>query len=188
MGESMATITHNSMRKAPIVSQAQEQTPLQQEFVVEDLSAFEGGPEPELPVKAVEIKPELSEEARKKIEDLIFLGRTIKTIEIAGHKFELSTLSHKEHNALAKELAKLGNESSDVWRIRVYTLSFAIRSVDGVAFDALDLGQEFATLLEKKLYVLDNMQLRVIEQLFVEFGQMLDDSEKVVTGDAIKKS
>lgn len=159
-----------------------------QSYVVEDLSVFEAQEEVvekgEVVFEAT-TKKLLSEQGRQIIEDLLFVGKTSKTVEIAGHKFELSTLTHREHNLLMKELAKI-NETADIFNIRIYTLSSAIRSIDGVKFD--EVIDSTSGIFEGKLNFLDNLQLKVIEQLFMEYSKLVEETDKIVTGESIKKS
>lgn len=171
-------------------TQPKEKNP-SESFVVNDLSEF-GEVDPkevsalENFVEEIPIEVAISNEDKQKIENILFLGRTSKTVEIGGHNFELSTLTHKEHNTLAEELVKMGDKLTAL-NVRIYTLSSALRSIDGVKLGDFKIDQEFNTPFEKNVYLLDNMQLKVIEKLFEEYNMLLEQTEKIVSGDVIKK-
>lgn len=185
----MAIVTHPSMRKGTTTQQIQQ--PKKDVFIVDDLSEFgekcDNIENTESVVEQIKVESEEELETKKKLEDLIFLGRTSKIIKLAGYEFEISTLSHKEHNNLMKELAEISKEMSDVWKIRIYTLASAVKKVNGIKLEELYFDGNFNSDFKKKVAILDSMQLRVIEHLFEEYSSLLEESEKVILGDTIKK-
>jgi hypothetical protein len=113
---------------------------------------------------------------RKIFEDLIFLGSISDVVEIQGHKFKISTLTHRENNSLMREVYKFGGEA-DLFIIRTLTLAQCVRSVDDVPLEQLEVDGEFGSDYEKKLAILDSMQNSVIEELF-DFYTKLDETGK----------
>jgi hypothetical protein len=180
----MAALTHSSMGKNPTIQS--EPTPKKIEsLVVEDLSAFEGTPAVEVAQVPVPKQSTLSEGDKKKMEDVLFMGRTAQIVEVVGHKFELSTLTHKEYNTLIKELGK--KETANTFDIRTCTLAFALRSIDGIKLEDLPTEMEYASVIDKRVDLIDNMQLKVIERLFAEYDKLSTEADKLVAADNLKK-
>jgi hypothetical protein len=179
----MAALTHSSMGKNPTIQP--EPTKKIESLVVEDLSAFEGTPAVEVVQVPVPKQSTLSEVDRKKMEDVLFMGRTTQTFDIVGHKFELSTLTHKEYNTLIKELGR--KEAANTFDIRSCTLAFALRSIDGVKLEDLPTDTEYASVVDKRIDLIDNMQLKVIERLFAEYDKLSTEADKLVAADNLKK-
>lgn len=167
----------------------QEQQATPTNFIVDDLSEFEGVParaEQQTTKQEVAVSP-AEMPKNKLLESLIFLGRASRTVIISGSEFEISTLSHREHNDLVKVLSQNTKEQADIWKIRTFTLSFAIRAINSVPIEEIDIGRDFQSTTDKAVFILDNMQLEVISRLFSEYGDLVKESEKAVSGEDIKK-
>jgi hypothetical protein len=181
----MAVLTHPSMSKGTPINQApkaKEPEPV----VVEDLSQFGASPEPQVQA-APTLKDQLQEADRKQLDDLIFVGRIAKDVELVGHTFELTTLTHKEHTLLMRELAKV-SDTANLFVVRAYTLALSVKKIDGKALDEFQVEGSFESPFARKVEVIDSMQLRVIEKLFDEYSLLSDASDKLVTSDNLKKS
>jgi len=129
----------------------------------------------------------MSEEKKSRLNNLLFLGKLNTNVEINGMNIEVSTLNNKEHNSLIKKLYAIGTDV-DLITIRAITLAFALRTIDGVKFDDIDVEQEFESDYDKKIFVLDNMQLSVVEKLYSEYIKLVDESKKITSSGDIKKS
>jgi hypothetical protein len=196
----MAKITHSKMGRVPspaqsaggkevyVVDDMSEQSEIdtvdQRLAEFEAPSTLENAPED----VAVEFKmpPRQNSETQKKtLESLIFMGRHSKEVEIADHKFEISTLTHKEHNNIVKELMTFG-DAADLFTIRVLTLAYAVKSIDDVSLDDLDIGGDFENDYHKRTTIIDNLQLALVERLNAEYEKMVEEAESVVYHEAIK--
>jgi len=149
---------------------------------------------PPVAVETKVVKPQMDPrqlEHRKKLESIIFLGRLSKTIDVAGHKFEISTLTNKEQNDIVRELYSF-NEGADLFVIRTLTLANSLKSVDSMKLDDMDVFSEeeeltFKTKFHRRMAIIDNMQLSVVEKLYNEYNELLKENEVVTAGDEIKK-
>jgi hypothetical protein len=186
----MAVLTHPTMSKGTGPASPGPKPVTQPPIIVEDLSQFESGPEPQQVQEPVQAsKSLLVEEERKKLDDLIFLGKVSKEVDLAGHRFEVATLTHKEHTALMAELSEFAKASeASLFVIRAYTMAFVLKRIDGVRIDDIKTEGEFKNPFAKRLDLIDNMQLRVIEKLYEEYSVLSDESDKIVTSDNLKKS
>lgn len=128
------------------------------------------------------IQPPVRENTAKKLfEDLVFTGMVSDTIEIKSHKFVISTLTHREHNDLMRDVYSFGDQS-DLFTVRTLTLAHALRSVDGVPLENFDVGKEYDSVYLKKLAILDSMQRAVIEKLYDFYSKLDKESEESVAG------
>lgn len=203
----MSKITHSTMMRGRDIPASNEDSEMYiiddmsnaTEAMIEDdldkrLSAFEASSDapPTINTPLVDIpvafnipkRPNVAEQ-KKALESLIFMGRHSKEIEIANHKFEISTLSHKEHNSIVRELMKFG-EAADLFTIRILTLAYAIKSIDGIPIDDIDIGEEFESNYEKRTTIIDNLQLALVERLNNAYEKMVDEAESVIYHEAIK--
>lgn len=143
--------------------------------------------------KEVAQKPKstVSDETRKKLEGIVFLGRLTKTVEIAGQKFEISTLTNRENNEMMKELYNFG-DGADLFAIRVLSLANALKSINGVKLDDLDAfsaddDENFISPYKRRQEIIDNLQLALVEKLYEEYNKLVQENEALVNGTEIKK-
>ena len=215
----MATITHPSMKGRAVGTSAlnkPEGTIPQKTYVVDDatqniderLEKF-GAPQQESlserplmpPAQTLEQAREAfafkapespkKVEDRKKLESILFLGRLTKIVDFAGHKFEVSTLTNREQNDIVRELYGF-SEGADLFIIRTLTLANALKSIDGIKLDDMDVYSEeeesqFTSKYNRRKDIVDNMQLSVVEKVYEEYTNLLKESDALITGDAIKK-
>jgi len=171
-------------------SASRQQAPQQQTYIVDDaigasgqttldeMKQFEEQVSKEMPKEEPQID--------KRLEDLLFLGKITKEIEILGHKFEISTLSHREHNDIVKQLYKVG-ESADLFTIRVITLANVLKTVDGTPLSEMQIAGDFDSDFSKRTFIIDGMQLGIVERLYDEYNKLLKESDTLVSGEVIKK-
>jgi len=122
------------------------------------------------------------------LENLIFMGRATKEVEIMGHKFELSTMTHREHSQVVKMMYSFG-DAADLFTIRILTLANALRSVDDVDINEIHIDGEFESDYHRRMSIVDNIQLAIVSKLHDEYEQLVEDSNTLLEdGDEIKKS
>lgn len=195
----MPKITHPSLGRAGAKS-AQQTGP--QSYVVDDATSkidpstieeqikrFEGasehaGPPMGPPVQIDAPKPPNPNKA--KLESILFIGRLTRDVDIDGHKFVLSTLTNKEHNMMVKELYKFG-DGADLFTIRVLTLANALKSIDDVSLNDIDVDGEFENDFYRRMAILDNMQLAIIEKLYDEYSELVGEEENLSESEEVKK-
>lgn len=196
----MAKITHQEMRRGQDVSQSVPQT---QNYVVDDMSnadsqqqaldqrlaAFEEAQKQDQQVLVPQVKTEVvvPKEDKKKLEKIIFMGRHSKIVKVAEHEFEMSTITHRENNEIMTRLMRIG-EAADLFTIRVLTLAFALRAIDGIKINLIDIEGTFSTDLDHNVALIDNMQLGMVERLYAAYEELVKESDQLVYGEAIKNS
>jgi hypothetical protein len=188
---SESVISHPSMRRT---KKSDAPTQKSEVFTIDDASAanissvsYEAGPHDTGTV--VQPQPQVAKgPTRNILEELLFIGRATKSIDISGIKFEVSTLTQKESTALMKHLFNLTGDGADVFVMRSLTMSFALKSVNGVLLEDLETDEEFASAQDKKLAIIDKMQRSVVEKLHDEYLELSEESEKVVGEEELKNS
>lgn len=117
----------------------------------------------------------------KDLEKLIFIGKLTKEVEISGVTFELSTLTNREHNEIVRMMYSFA-EAADLFTIRLITLANAIKFIDGVSIDSINIDGQFESPLHKRIAVVDYLQLSVVEKLYSAYEDLIgvekDLSEK----------
>lgn len=176
-------ITHDTMRVTKDLSKkSQPQT-----FIVDDtsndevdqrLAQFEAPVKPQ--VTAVETKP-----MSKMLEKLVFIGRASRKVEIDESVFELCTLLNKEQDQIVKTIYQF-KDPGDLFAVRSLTLAHALKSIDGVSLNDVDIEGDFESDFHKRIEIISCLQLSVVEKLFAEYEKMLGDSEKATDGKEIK--
>jgi hypothetical protein len=200
----MANLTHPKMMRGRESPKTTANAP--QSYVVEDmthnmpdedldrkLAEFEGKTTDnanERPVErpvppAVETKVPTDKDRVKALENLIFIGRHTKEVDLGGHKFELGTLTHRENNDIVAELMNLG-DAADLFTVRVLTLAYALRKIDGVELDDMPIDLEFNDRMHKRMTIIDYLQLGVVERLHKAYEEMVKESTESVFGEKIK--
>jgi hypothetical protein len=191
----MAKIVHQEVRSGPVTSTVplSQSLPPAQNYVVEDFSDIPATVDDRLAefesshqfASVPTEKPKIDQESQKKLESLIFMGRYTKEVEIAGHKFEFSTLTHKETNEIVTKLFQLGEQANN-FVIHTFTLSNAIKSIDGVSLNDFAIDGIFATSLERRAAIIDQMQLALVERLYAAYETLVKEADEVVYGEKIK--
>jgi hypothetical protein len=118
------------------------------------------------------------------------LGRLNKTVEIAGQQFEIGTLTNREQNEMLKELYNFG-DGADLFAIRVLSLANALKTINGVKLDDLDVFSEeedqFTSSYKRRQAIIDNLQLVLVERLYNEYNTLVGENEALISGTDLKK-
>lgn len=203
----MAKITHPSMRQRGRDSSAQNSVPPTKNYIVEDetspssneeteidehLRQFEAPSQPPRQDSASNALPDKTAipvpvDPKKTLESLIFTGRMEKDVEIFDNTYRVTTLSHKEHNYIVKALYNFG-DTSDLFTIRVLTLASALKSINDVLLDDIEVPGDFESVFDRKKEIIDNLQLSVVEKLYDEYSGLIEEGDKLISEKEIKKS
>ena len=186
----MATLSHDRVGQTKDPTQTTVRQP--QTYVVDDPSSTRTQPtsntniEDRLSQFGIEVEPEEVAYAlppkkpiSETLEKLIFIGRISKEIEISGIKFEISTLTNKEHYEIIQTMYSF-TDPADLFTIRVLTLSNCLRKIDGTPINSIDIDGDFKDGLHKRMSIIDNLQLSVVERLYDEY-EALVKVEKAAT-------
>ena len=127
------------------------------------------------------------------INQVIFLGKLTKEVEIQGMKFEIKTLTEEESREIVERLFRIP-EASRMACIRSMTLAKAIDKIGGYDFTEIvtSLLQEenkeinFKTIDTKKNEIVLKLQTSVTNDLFAEYEKLIQKKEESSGGAEVK--
>jgi hypothetical protein len=134
--------------------------------------------------------PDEEEDSSEKIslaslKDLIFLGKLTKKEKINGFVFEVSTLSIGEQKQIMQTIMKSG-ETDRLLEIKPLTVSYSLRTINGVPLEDLNENEDLS-VEERRLAVVLNMQIALVERLHRVHESLIEGSNKEVGLEDIKK-
>jgi hypothetical protein len=185
----MSKLSHPSM--GPVrETTASQNKPATQTYVVGDETTPAGPPAPTIDDRLAQFsaptQPEPSgveypmpekKPISKALEKLIFIGRLSEEVEIADIKFEISSLTNKEHNEIIKMMYSF-SEPADLFTIRIITLANSLKKIDGVPLDEIDIDGNFESLFHKRISIVDHLQLLVVEELYTAYEKLVGKEEE----------
>ena len=187
----MNKIVHNSMKQTG----SMPNVPKQESYIVDDLSdtaqdpiderllAFTSGtPEPEEVVNTQKTEFEFPKKSMSKaLEKLIFIGRLSKEVKIGGVSFELSSLTNRENNDLVNTMYNFsGDKVRSILAARIVTLAHAVKKIDDVPLEEIDIPGDFKNEFHKKMSIIDNLQFSVVEKLYEAYEELLEEKDEAV--------
>lgn len=123
------------------------------------------------------------------IKDLIFWGQNTRTVDAGAYKFTLATLRNKEEIELFTELMKEEGTKKTTYA-KTFTLAAAIKKVNGVPFEDAYNGEEDLSSLQKKVFILEQLQGELIELLWSNYQELKASSKELLgsgLADTVKK-
>jgi len=190
----MAKLTHTDMNSTEAPRQAKPQT-----YVVDDatqppassiderMAQFEAPPQ-QSQKTGVEFPLPPKRPVSKALEQLIFIGKLTEEVEIGGAKFEISTLTNKENNQIVRMMYNF-SEAADLFTLRILTLANAVRKINGITLDDIDIEGDFESDFHKRISIIDNLQISVVSTLYEAYEKLSGEEEKASQDDeALKNS
>lgn len=139
------------------------------------------------------VEDDSSSDGLRDLRELIFLGKVLEEVIIDGFRFEISTLTSKEKRELVISLSQVSGGGVAA-HLRTEALSFALKKVNGVPLEELyefyGGNEEGLDVIDKKRFILENMQASLVEKLFEEYESIVERSEGLYSekfGDDVKK-
>ena len=132
------------------------------------------------------IESENKKISMKSLKDLIFLGRIERSVEINGFLFKLTTLSVQEQKDVVFKLIKIPEENR-IFNAKIVSLAFAVKSINLTPLDQIDVDGNFEDLNDKKINIMQELQVSVINKLYKIYEEMITESEYEVNIEEIKK-
>lgn len=203
----MVKITHPSMRR--VADTSAQKSP--QTFIVEDesdnttnhsvdASSFEYNSEDEGNTEEDDLDEKLRQfeySAKKEdpkpkgrnktLESILFAGKVEKDFVVAGNTYSLRTLTNKEYSSIVKTLYNFG-DSADLLMIKTHSLAIALRKINGIELSDIEIEGHYNDEAEKRREIIDNLQQSIVEKLYSFYTEMVEESDKLVSGEELKKS
>jgi hypothetical protein len=122
--------------------------------------------------------------AQEELEKLLFLGRVEKEVSIAKFKFKMCTLNNSQQRFLLGELTKV-REEERVFFLKTGTIALSMVSINDTLFDAY-IGSESDDFYAR-IEFFNSLQSNLIDVLFKVYGELYEESNKLLDMDEIKK-
>lgn len=130
------------------------------------------------------IKPEQQESSvltknSVTLKDLIFLGRSTKSVNVGGFDFDFATYTNDEQRFLLELISKTPLEER-AYHVRIYALALSIKKINGVPMHTLYEGSDKDSLseFEKNISILRQMQTSVVDLLTEHYDKIVSESTK----------
>lgn len=107
----------------------------------------------------------LSQGAKKRIEMLIGITRTVREVEINGHKFTLQTLLSKEMREAISLASEFDGNVQSPFEIRMQFLARSVSEIDGIAIEQFLGSNE----IEDKLSFVNELDDVFLNRLYSEY-------------------
>ena len=118
--------------------------------------------------------------ALKDLKSLIYLGRLSETVNIDGFSFEVSTLTTAQQRDVMTSIMSDENTTQRMLDIKPLTLSYSIRSINGVKLEDICDDDSITDLESRRLNVVMSLQSTLVERLYVEYDNLVTRSGKNV--------
>ena len=120
------------------------------------------------------------------LKDVLLLGKLTEKVQIGGFIFEISTISTKEQKEIINKVMSMQVENK-MFDIRPATLSYALKTINGVNIEALCNDDKILDPSDRRLDVIQNLQTNLVERLFKTYEKLLEESNRQIGLEDIKK-
>lgn len=135
--------------------------------------------EPEAPV---EKKPV----GLKTLKDLIYLGRVERKVDISGNIFLLRSITAEDQKEMVFKILRLP-EDARILYAKIISVACSVEKINGVPLENLAEDESLTETLDKKISVIKNLQVSVVNKLFKNYEEILEESNSEVNIEDIKK-
>ncbi len=136
---------------------------------------------------APEVLPNTGRVRPPDLKQLVFLGRLTGTVNIAGYKFELQTLTAREQRSLVERIMML-TETERFARVRDLTMAYALNSVNSVPLEELytpEDGREMSAY-DRKIEAISEWQSSLVDTLYNKYQELFEKASKDYEVDDLK--
>lgn len=118
---------------------------------------------------------------KKSLEDLIFLGRAEKIVNISDFTFKIQTLTNNEQKEVIFHISKALDEEK-MFVLRTLTLAFSVREINGVSLDDF-IGSDS---IDEKIIFFNKLSSSLVNELFKVYSEILEESDNSIKAKEIK--
>jgi len=135
----------------------------------------------------IEQKKEEKKMSIKTLKDLIFLGRVEKNVICGDCSFLMKSLTAEDQKIMVAKVIKLPDDLR-LLNAKIISIAFAIDKVNGTPLEDLaEESEEYLDIYDKKISVIKNLQLSVVNKLFKNYEELLEESNSQIEIDEVKK-
>lgn len=123
----------------------------------------------------------------KTLKDLIFLGRIERNVICSDCSFLMKSLTAEDQRIMVTKIMKIPDDLR-LLNAKIISIAFAIEKVNGIPLEDLaEESEENLDIYDKKISVIKNLQLSVVNKLFKNYEELLEESNSQIEIDEIKK-
>jgi hypothetical protein len=120
----------------------------------------------------------------KSLKDLIYLGRIDRSVLCGDFTFNLRSITVDDQKNMVIKIMKMPEEERLI-NAKIVSLAFSVHKINGVPTEEYsDLDGD---LLDKKINVLSNLQASVINKLYKNYEEILEESNSKIEIEEVKK-
>ena len=119
-------------------------------------------------------KTRLNEGAKRRIEMLLGMTRSTRTVDIEGHTYALQTIKSKDMRDAILEASKFDNTVESPFEIRRQLLSRSLTIIAGVEIEQFVGSRD----LESKIAMIDELSEHLLNRLYREYITMNEEAKE----------
>jgi len=137
--------------------------------------------------ESFEQKKEEKKMSIKTLKDLIFLGRIERNVICGDCSFLMRSLTAEDQRIMVSKVMKLPDDLR-LLNAKIISIAFAIDKVNNTPLEDLaEESEEHLDIHDKKISVIKNLQLSVVNKLFKNYEELLEESNSQIEIDEVKK-
>jgi hypothetical protein len=113
------------------------------------------------------------------LRDLVFLGKLTETVNIAGFKFVVTTLSASQQRDIMHEVMS-ADQNQRLLDVKPITVSYVIDTINGVPLESLCEDDNLTDEFDRRLNVVMSMQASVVERVYQVYEGLVRSSNKEI--------
>lgn len=120
----------------------------------------------------------------KSLKELIFLGRIDRSVVCGDFTFNLRSITVEDQKNMVIKIMKMPEEERLI-NAKIVSLAFSVYKINGVPTE--EYSEAEGTPIDKKIDVLSNLQASVINKLFKNYEEILEESNSKIEIEEVKK-
>jgi hypothetical protein len=120
------------------------------------------------------------------LKNLVFLGRLHETVDIAGYKIVVTTLTANQQKEIMRNVMKI-DQVERLLDIKPITVAYVTESINGVPLEDLCEDESITEMVDRRISVVNNMQAVLVERLYQVYERLVVAANEEVGLEDLKK-
>jgi len=120
------------------------------------------------------------------LKNLVFLGRLRETVDIAGYKIVITTLTANQQKEIMRNVMKI-DQVDRLLDIKPITVAYVTESINGVPLEELCEDNSITDSIDRRISVVNNMQAVLVEKLYQVYEKLVVAANEEVGLEDLKK-
>jgi len=122
----------------------------------------------------------------KNLKDLIFLGRIERDVACGECSFSMKSITAEDQRNMIAKVIKLPDDLR-LLNAKIISLAFSVDRVNGVPLEDIAEEGDFEDDFDKKISVIKNLQISVVNKLFKNYEEIIEESNSQIEITEVKK-